>query len=297
MESAIFHSRRPEKDSYYIERYFGMIKIEGTTLRQLQMVELEMLIELDRICRKCGIRYTLTGGTLLGAVRHGGFIPWDDDADVSMMREEYEKFRKACETELDKERFYFQDMRNTAGYRWGYGKMRRKDTLFLREYQQDMPYKQGVFIDIFPRDGVPDGRIGEKLHKFACFCVRKTLWSPVGKKAHPNIFMRKWFAILYRLSGTVIYKIYDYLVKVSNKKETQYVRALTFPVPNGYKGYKREWYAESVNIEFEGHTFMANRHYREWLEQEFGDYMKLPPEVQRKVHPVVDIRLIEPQIL
>ncbi len=274
-----------------------MIKIEGTTLRQLQMVELEMLIELDRICRKCGIRYTLTGGTLLGAVRHGGFIPWDDDADVSMMREEYEKFRKACETELDKERFYFQDMRNTAGYRWGYGKMRRKDTLFLREYQQDMPYKQGVFIDIFPRDGVPDGRIGEKLHKFACFCVRKTLWSPVGKKAHPNIFMRKWFAILYRLSGTVIYKIYDYLVKVSNKKETQYVRALTFPVPNGYKGYKREWYAESVNIEFEGHTFMANRHYREWLEQEFGDYMKLPPEVQRKVHPVVDIRLIEPQIL
>ena len=77
-----------------------MIKIEGTTLRQLQMVELEMLIELDRICRKCGIRYTLTGGTLLGAVRHGGFIPWDDDADVSMMREEYEKFRKACETEL-----------------------------------------------------------------------------------------------------------------------------------------------------------------------------------------------------
>ena len=114
-----------------------MLQLDDRQLRQLQMIELEMLVEVDRICKKCGIQYNIIAGTLLGAVRHGGFIPWDDDADVAMLRPEYEKFRKACKTELDTTRFYFQDHRNTRGYRWGYGKLRRKNTLFLRENQED----------------------------------------------------------------------------------------------------------------------------------------------------------------
>ena len=85
-----------------------MIHLDQENLRKLQLIELELLIEFDRICRKNNIRYTLTGGTLLGAVRHGGFIPWDDDADVSMLRREYEKFKKVCEIELD-DKYYFQD--------------------------------------------------------------------------------------------------------------------------------------------------------------------------------------------
>lgn len=114
-----------------------MIELNQGDLRKLQLIELELLVEFDRICRKYDIQYTLTGGTLLGAVRHGGFIPWDDDADVAMLREEYERFKKACQIELDS-KFYFQDMRNTQGYRWGYGKLRKKGTLFLRENQEHM---------------------------------------------------------------------------------------------------------------------------------------------------------------
>lgn len=109
-----------------------MIEISEQTLRQIQMIQLEMLVEVDRICRKCGIRYNIIAGTLLGAVRHGGYIPWDDDADVALERPEYERFRQAVKTELDTSRFYFQDHRRTKGYRWGYGKLRRKGTLFLR---------------------------------------------------------------------------------------------------------------------------------------------------------------------
>ena len=71
-------------------------------LRTLQMIEVEMITEIDRICKKCGIQYCISAGTQLGAVRHGGFIPWDDDADIAFLRPEYEKFRKACETELDR---------------------------------------------------------------------------------------------------------------------------------------------------------------------------------------------------
>ena len=76
-----------------------MIQLDEKMLRKLQMIQLEMLIEVDRICRKCKIKYNIIAGTLLGAIRHGGYIPWDDDADVALLRPEYERFRIACRTE------------------------------------------------------------------------------------------------------------------------------------------------------------------------------------------------------
>ena len=82
-----------------------MVQINDKMLRKLQMIQLEMLIEVDRICRKCNIKYNIIAGTLLGAIRHGGYIPWDDDADVALLRPEYEKFRNACKTELDHSKF------------------------------------------------------------------------------------------------------------------------------------------------------------------------------------------------
>ena len=148
-----------------------MIQLNESTLRKIQMVELEMLIELDRICRKNDIKYTIIGGTLIGAMRNGGFIPWDDDIDIAMLRNEYEKFRNACKKDLDRNRFYFQDHRNTKGYRWGYGKLRRKDSLFLREHQEHMPYEQGIFLDVFPHDGVPDAYPMRAFHNFKCFLI------------------------------------------------------------------------------------------------------------------------------
>ena len=107
-------------------------------LRTLQLLELEMLVEVDRICRKYGIEYSLDGGTLLGAVRHKGFIPWDDDADVIFTRHEYVRFCRACKKELDTERFFLQDYRTDPNYRWGYAKLRRKGTEFVRLGQEHM---------------------------------------------------------------------------------------------------------------------------------------------------------------
>ena len=131
---------------------------DDADLRRIQLVQLDLLKEVDRICKKCGIRYNIIAGTLLGAVRHGGFIPWDDDADVAMLRREYDRFVLACQKELNTDKYYFQDHHVTPGYRWGYGKLRRKDSLFLREHQEHMPYEQGIFIDIFPLDCVPNER-------------------------------------------------------------------------------------------------------------------------------------------
>lgn len=260
-------------------------------LRQLQMIQLEMLIEVDRICRKCEIQYNIIAGTLLGAVRNGGYIPWDDDADVALLRPEYEKFRKACKTELDKSRFIFQDHRNTKGYRWGYGKLRRKNTLFLREYQEHMPYMQGVFIDIFPLDGVPDNYFLRGAKNFECFCVRKILWSKVGKAAERNFWRRQIYKILDKIPEKNIFHYYHGMIFSANRKKTRMVRILMFPTPNSEYGYYRNWYENSADTEFEGKVLRGIKDYDSYLTFKFGDYMQLPPESERKVHPVSKIRL------
>lgn len=267
-----------------------MVQLTNQQLREVQMIQLEMLIEVDRICKKCDIHYNIIAGTLLGAVRHGGYIPWDDDADVALLRPEYERFREACKTELDTTRFYFQDHRNTKGYRWGYGKLRRKDTLFLREHQEHMPYEQGIFIDVFPLDGVPDNYILRSLKNFECFCVRKILWSKVGKIADKNPFRRVWYRMLSCLPENVVFSYYHQMISHANKKKTKMVRILMFPTPNREWGYYRKWYEESEDIVFEGKIFKGIRDYQGYLRFKFGEYMELPPEEQRKVHPVSELR-------
>lgn len=270
-----------------------MIELTKDDLKKLQAIELEMMIELDRICKKNNITYTIIGGTLIGAVRNGGFIPWDDDVDIAMLRTEYEKFRQACKTDLDSSRFYFQDHRNTKGYRWGYGKIRRKKTVFLRENQEHMPYEQGVFLDVFPHDGVPDLYVLRVLHNFYCFLIRKLLWSEVGKRSDKNIFKRSLFGLLSHIPLRWIYHNYHQLIYNSNKKETRRVRALMFPTFGKEYGYRREWFDAGEDIEFEGYMFQCMKGAKEYLSFSYGDYMQLPSVEQRKVHPVSDLKLID----
>ncbi len=269
------------------------IALSETTLRSVQLIQLELLAEVDRICRKCGIHYTIIAGTLLGAVRHGGYIPWDDDADVALLRPEYEKFRRACQTELDRERFYFQDNRTTRGYRWGYGKLRRKGTVFTREHQEHMPYSQGIFIDIFPLDSVPDFYPARVWHNLHCFCLRKLLWAEAGKKAEKSLFLRGLYGVLSRIPLKAVYRHYYRFMRRGNQKETGWVRILTFPTPNRQYGYRREWYQDSLAYRFEGISLQGIRDYDAYLSFKFGSYMELPPEKERKTHPVTRLRLVK----
>ena len=134
----------------------SVYKLSLEELHQLQSVLLEMLIELDRICKKHDIRYCIIAGTLLGAVRHKGFIPWDDDLDVAMTRSEYRRFREVCVSELNTSRFFFQDDTTDLHYRWGWGRLRRIDSEFVRVGQEHLKMRTGIFLDVFPMDGVPD---------------------------------------------------------------------------------------------------------------------------------------------
>lgn len=270
-----------------------MIKLEGEVLRKLQMTELEMLIEVDRICRKHHIKYSLDGGTLLGAIRHDGFIPWDDDADVVMLRSEYEKFAEACKKELDTQRFFLQDYQTDKAYRWGYSKMRRNGTVFLREGQEHVKCNQSVFIDIFLYDNVPDNPVLRKLHLFTCFCLRKGLYSEVGKKNAKSAWLRGWFSILSRVPRDWWFKRIESIAKKCNKKGGELVRHMTHPYRKECQyGLPRECFDEYIEKEFEGHSFRIFRKYDLYLTRLYGDYMVLPPEDKRKTHPVSDIKLL-----
>lgn len=270
-----------------------MAKLDQDTLRKLQLIELELLTEVDRICRKCRIHYNIIAGTLLGAVRHGGFIPWDDDADIALLRPEYDRFCEACKTELDHSRFYFQDQDHTPGYRWGYGKLRRKDTLFLREDQEHMPYGQGVFIDVFPLDYVPEHYGLRCVHNFVCFMYRKFFWAEVGRISDQRAFMRVLYSLMSKVPEKLLKKSFQRFIRRSNRRKSGWVRILTFPTPNRFYGYRVGWYEKSAEIRFEGRFFWGIRDYDKYLTFKFGNYMKLPPEGGRKVHPVSAVRLYE----
>jgi len=263
-------------------------KLTNEELKKLQKVELELLVEFDRICRKHNIIYSIDGGTLLGAVRHGGFIPWDDDADVVMVRKEYEKFLSVVDQELDTDKFYLQDLNRTPGYRWGYAKLRRENTDFIRLNQEHMPYKQGIFLDIFICDNVPDNYILRCLCNFHSFIYRKIFYSEVGKYACSGI-SKLIYKVLSLIPEKTVKNRYNKYVRFRNRKSTELVKCLTFPACNPVYGYKRKWYEETIDIEFEGVTLRGCCDYDEYLKFLYGDYMELPPVEKRKVHPVSKI--------
>lgn len=254
-------------------------------LKKLQRIEFSMLQELDRICRKYNILYSLDGGTLLGAIRHKGFIPWDDDIDVIMLREEYVKFKEACKKDLDSERFFLQDYQTDSGYRWGWAKIRRKNTEYIRLGQESLKQKTGIFIDIFVADQVPDNPIIKRVHHFICYIIRKSLYSPLGIEHAKNILEKSIYRCLNLLNRNQVFAIRDWLAEHSNHKKSKLISHYTLEYPKSCKyGLPRKCFDEFIEVEFEGHLFKAFKDYDIYLRGHYGDYMKLPPVEQRIPH-------------
>ena len=144
-----------------------------TNERLLQLSELDLLIEFDRICKKYSIRYFLVGGTLLGAIRHKGFIPWDDDIDVGIMREDYELFLKVCPKELHKD--YQLCNWDNDNFPLPFSKLRIKGTQLIEESSMDTDINKGIYIDVFVFDKVSNSKFKRSWQKIRTLMLRKIL--------------------------------------------------------------------------------------------------------------------------
>ncbi len=146
-------------------------------MSKVRLVQIELLDELDRISKKYNIKYQLFAGTLLGAVRHNGYIPWDDDIDVAMLREDYERFISVCEKELGAD--YFLQTPDLEGSPYPFSKLRKNNTLFVEGNVEHIDIHHGVFIDVFPMDNVFD-----RIRRYDSFVARFD-----GRKYYQNEFI------------------------------------------------------------------------------------------------------------
>lgn len=269
-------------------------EIKGEEFRKMQLLQLDMLAELDRICRNNEINYVILAGTMLGAVRHKGYIPWDDDADIAMLREDYEKFKKHA-SEMNPDICFFQDHTTDPYYRWGYGKLRRTGTTFIRVGQEHIPCKTGVCIDVFPLDDIPKSLMGQMVQDFNCFCLRKITWSEVGRLSETGI-LKAWWTLLSKIPIDWVYDRLSHYTRKSRNNNDNFVRILMFtslgklyrkaPLKLRY-GFPKRWILERAEYEFEGHMFYGTKDYDSFLSMIYGDYMQLPPENKREPHAPV----------
>lgn len=269
-----------------------MIKeIKGKDFRKMQLTELDMLVEFDKVCRKYNINYVLFGGSLLGAVRHQGYIPWDDDADIGMLREDYETFKKHKD-EMNPNICFFQDHDTDPEYRWGYGKLRRTGSTYIRVGQEHLKCKTGIFVDVFPMDDIPLSIIGQIFQDLHCYCLRKILWSEVAKENTVG-FWKIWFTILSKIPADFTFHGYEKYSKKSSNSSPNRVRCLGFPATGMlYKknplseryGMPKSWFTDRAEYMFEEKKLFSSKDYDTVLKYIYGDYMKLPPENQREPH-------------
>ena len=250
-----------------------------SNVKKLWSVQLDLLEQLKRICEKYNIKYFASGGTLLGAVRHKGYIPWDDDIDVFMMADDYEKFCEVAAGELSG-CYYFQRLKTMS-------RIRNSNTTALTEgdlnyLKVDTNHNCGVFIDIFPLHNVYDNRIlrmGQKLiaHIFKRIesgskksallrSSPREYWKYNFSKA---VLLWKIFCLFYEPSQKMA--VYQSMLKMC--KKSSFVGMVSFMGINDKYIWAKEWFSETIEMPFENTTIICPKEYDMVLKQQYGDYM------------------------
>lgn len=255
------------------------------SLRDAQLVMLDILKEVHRVCEENDIKYFIVDGTLLGAVRHGGFIPWDDDLDIAMSRVDYEKFRDIAKDKLNKE-YFLQTVDTDENYKLYHipMKVRRNNTRLEEFGEDDEKYHMGIYIDIFPYDPMPKSRIKKFLYKdLTCFILKCKYDAGRMKSINAKYFIRKLLNIMTApITYKVIYKFVKKHYKWGIEDSNDYYNYGGELIWN--KDFNKEDFFPVKLIEFEGEQFYGPNRPHSVLEKIYGDYMKLPPEDERTWH-------------
>lgn len=262
----------------------------------LRKAQIELLDEVVRLSDKHNLKYYLLGGTCLGAARHGGFIPWDDDIDIGFARNDYEKFKNICKNELNEEYFY-QDHTADSNYPKLYARLRKNNTTLKEDYFKNFKCHDGIYMDIFPLDMASNKmKKAEKIYNKIKFLrsinyIDGTNFNAGNTVAKVKYILRKVYKKL--VSQKKIWGKIDYLVNKYNNAESKYFGNFL-----GNWGLK-EVMAKEIMInpegketflEFEGKMYRVPYDYDAYLTSLYGDYMT-PPPVEKRVshHGIVEI--------
>lgn len=240
--------------------------------KKIWKIQMDMALEVKRICEKHHIKYFIIWGTLLGAVRHKGYIPWDDDFDIAFFRKDFEKFCRVARREI-KEPYFFQDALSDPRYFIGYARIRdSRTTGWITRYPSPR-YHNGIFIDLYPLDVIPENKYIWQMQAFVIRRVLKDLIKPDNK------LNKKGNAIHYR-SLVYLHKLCCILLDwMPHPKK---VGTLYYPseVEEGYWFYAKDA-KETMQVPFEDTSFSAPVGYDGILQTVYGNYMKFPPKGKR----------------
>ena len=246
-----------------------------TELQHLQKVILLIVKDIDELCRKNGIEYYLFGGSAIGAVRHKGFIPWDDDLDIIMDHVNYDKFIKVCREQLDSEKYYFQQ--DQVDWPMLFSKIRLKGT-YLEEpgsYGDDRS-KKGIFVDVFKLENAPDSSI---LRKWQYVCCKYLLCYCLLQRGYKEASLNKKILmyLAYPLKINRIRKYFEHQLVKYNKQNTEtYVSfGARFRYNNSF--FDKKLFSNPIYVAFEDTKLPVPERYDELLTQIYGDYMTPPP--------------------
>lgn len=254
-------------------------------LKQLKSIQLEVMDYFHNWCQENGITYFITAGTLIGALRHKGFIPWDDDIDVVMLRTDYEKMLTAFSNDG---RYKIYSIETDASCIYPYAKVYDSETMMMEGDEKD-PIPIGVNIDIFPLDNVTDNyEDGVKMKKQICM-LNDILGVKQLDRANRGFMKNMTVAVLRGIS-----KLYSYpwlisrIIKKSKKyidnNDSRYIVNAVIHAKGEKEILEREWFASAVDLEFEGRQYKAPIGADQYMRRLFGDYMQLPPEDKRVSH-------------